>query len=224
MKNQNMIMLTTLFLLVFKFAHSQSRFEQQTQIDRFQLSKEKRPVLILIDFQKAFDDSTYWGHRNNPDAESNAAKLLAAWRKLNLPIIHIRHCSKNSKGRFGKESPGNQFKDILQPLAGEPIVEKNVNSAFIGTDLKSRLESMKAEQIVITGLTTDHCVSTTTRMSGNYGFETYLVSDATATFDKRGFDGKIYPAEVVHETELAIVHDGWFATVATTKQILSKLE
>ncbi|WP_457832140.1 isochorismatase family protein, partial [Staphylococcus aureus] len=81
---------------------------------------------------------------------------------------------------------GNEFKDIVKPTDDEPIVKKNVNSAFIGTDLKEQLDNRKITKLVIVGLTTDHCISTTTRMAGNFGFDTYLVSDATATFNKKG--------------------------------------
>ena len=110
---------------------------------------------------------------------------------------------------------GNEFKDLVSPIKGEPIIKKNVNSAFIGTDLKEQLDNAKITKLVIVGLTTDHCVSTTTRMAGNLGYETYLVSDATATFNKKGIDGQNYSAELIHDTALASLNQE-FATIVTT--------
>ena len=95
------------------------------------------------------------------------------------------------------------------------IIKKKVNSAFIGTDLKEQLDSLKIKKLVIVGLTTDHCISTTTRMAGNLGFDTFLVSDATATFNKKGLDGQVYSAELIHATALASLNDE-FATIVTT--------
>ncbi len=181
------------------------------------------PALILIDIQKGFDDIAYWGgHRNNPQAEKNAGKLLQFWRKNHLPVFHIKHCSINPDSRLAEGKPGNEFHDLVKPLSGEIIIKKNVNSAFIGTDLQQQLDNNGIKTLVIAGLTTDHCISTSVRMAGNYGYETFVISDATATFDKSGPDGKKYTAEIIHETALASLHNE-FATVFTTDKLISLL-
>ena len=180
------------------------------------ISKSDRPALILIDIQKGFDDLAYWGgERNNPDAENNAALLLELWRFNQLPIFHIKHCSSNPQSLLNELNAGNEFKEMVKPISGEPIIKKNVNSAFIGTDLKQKLDEQKINTVVIVGLTTDHCVSTTTRMAGNLGFETFVVSDATATFNKTGIDGQKFSAALMHETALASLNVE-FARVVTT--------
>jgi nicotinamidase-related amidase len=181
------------------------------------ISKEDKPALILIDIQKGFEDLAYWGgQRNNPTAEKNSGELLKQWRASNLPVFHIQHCSSNPKSLLHESHVGNEFKDLVKPTDNEPVIKKNVNSAFIGTDLKQQLDKAGITKLVIVGLTTDHCVSTTTRMAGNFGYETYLVSDATATFNKKGIDGQNYSAELIHDTAIASLK-GEFATIVTTK-------
>lgn len=107
----------------------------------------------------------------------------------------------------------------MAPRSGEPVINKNVNSAFIGTDLEKQLRDRGIRTVVVTGLTTDHCVATTARMAGNLGFDTYVVSDATATFDREGADGKRYSAEEVHAVNLASLNQE-FAKVVTTNALL----
>ena len=180
------------------------------------ISKSDRPALILIDIQKAFDNLDYWGgQRNNLEAEKNASELLKLWRNKKLPVFHIKHCSSIKTSLLNETNVGNEFKDIVKPIDGEPIIKKNVNSAFIGTDLKERLDNEKISKLVIVGLTTDHCVSTTTRMAGNFGYDTFVVSDATATFNKKGIDGHNYSAELIHDTALASLNEE-FASIITT--------
>ncbi len=177
-------------------------------------------ALILIDIQNGFDELAFWGgSRNNPQAEKNASELLNAWRAKKLPLFHIRHDSIVPGSRLTPGQRGNEIKDAVKPLLGEPVIGKNVNSAFIGTDLKERLDRAGITSVVIVGLTTDHCVSTTARMAGNYVYKTVVVDDATATFDRKGKDGKVYAADVIHNTTLASLHDE-FATVLSTSELL----
>lgn len=179
------------------------------------------PALIIIDVQQGFDQPK-WGERNNPDAELQISKLLTTWRKLKLPVIHIQHLSSSPSSTFYPGTSGVEFKEIVKPVAGELIIQKNVNSAFIGTNLESYLRDNQIEQVIITGLTTPHCVSTTTRMSGNLGFETYIVSDATAAFELEGSDGTRYNAEQIHNITLATLHNE-FATIVTAQEILDAI-
>jgi nicotinamidase-related amidase len=179
-------------------------------------------ALILIDIQKGFDDPL-WGRRNNPDAETNIAALLYAWRQTGRPIFHVQHLSQAAHSPLRAGSPGSEIKDIVLPQGGEPIIQKRVNSAFIGTDLNERLQREGITTLLIAGLTTNHCVETTTRMAGNLGFLTYLVSDATATFDRKGPDGVLHTAEEIQAMTLANLHQE-FATIVTTGDVLQNLD
>jgi nicotinamidase-related amidase len=177
-------------------------------------------ALIIVDVQKGMDDPRM-GKRNNRNAEDNIAKLLKVWRTANRPIFHIQHDSRSKDSPFSPSSSGHEIKGVVAPRAAEPVIHKNVSSAFIATDLEKQLHSRGIRTIVIVGLETDHCVSTTARMAGDLGFETYVVSDATATFERNSPDGRHFDAEDVHAVSLAGLN-GEFAKIVETTDILSR--
>jgi len=175
--------------------------------------------LLLIDVQKGFDDPK-WGVRNNPDAEKNIERLLEAWRTQGQPVIHVQHRSTEPDSPLRPGTAGCEFKPEGEPREGEAIFGKSVNSAFIGTSLEEHLRGNGIDHLVIAGFTTDHCVSTTTRMAGNLGFPTILVSDATATFDRKGLDGAQLSADEIHRVHLASLN-GEFCQVMSTAEVLA---
>ncbi|KQB42753.1 cysteine hydrolase family protein [Flavobacterium aquidurense] len=182
--------------------------------------RDQNTALILIDVQKGFNEEDFWGgNRNNKDAETKMSQILEQWRKLKLPVFHIVHSSIHPDSKLHPSHPGFEIKDEVKPVTGEPVITKNVNSAFIGTDLKERLDILGIRKLVIAGLTTNHCVSTTTRMAGNLGFDVYLIADATATFDRIGINGEKYDSELVHQISLASLHKE-FAEVIATQTLL----
>jgi nicotinamidase-related amidase len=179
------------------------------------------PTLLVIDVQRAFEDPA-WGPRNNPGAEEAIAEAIAGWRAHGAPVVHVRHESTGPEGRFVPGTAGADFRPEAQPRAGEPVITKHVNSAFIGTDLEARLRDAGADTVALVGLTTDHCCSTTARMAANLGFTTWVLGDAMATFDRVGPDGEAFPAETMHRAALASLH-GEFAEVLSTRAALERL-
>ncbi|OEH91149.1 cysteine hydrolase family protein [Bacillus solimangrovi] len=182
--------------------------------------KKQKKALIIVDVQKAFDDKK-WGMRNNLNAEENISKILQLWRRKGWLVFHIQHTSDSHNSVFHPENQGFAIKEIVKPINNETIITKKVNSSFIGTNLEELLKVNEVATVVITGLTTPHCVSTTTRMSGNLGFDTYLISDATASFGMKDQNGTYYDPETIHNLSLVTLHDE-FATILDTEQFISK--
>ena len=182
----------------------------------------RHAALLIIDVQQGFDASS-WGRRNNPQMEARIVELLDAWRASNRPVIHAKHMSIDPTSPLRPGQPGNDFKAQVTPMPGEYVIEKSVNSCFIGTPLESQLRGRGYDTLVIVGMMTNHCVSTTTRMAGNLGFDAWIVSDATATFDRVGPDGVTYSAEQIHAIALADLH-GEFGVVVDTATVLAAIK
>ena len=130
-------------------------------------------VLLPIDMQQAFD-SAPWPRRWNEAVDGNGLALIRRWREAGRPIIHVRHDSVIDGSSLAPGSTGNRLRPGFEPLAGEPLVSKSVNSAFIGTDLDLRLRRLGARHVVAFGISTDMCVSTTIRTGANMGWDMVL--------------------------------------------------
>ncbi|KAJ5100351.1 hypothetical protein N7456_006403 [Penicillium angulare] len=215
-------------------------------------------ALILIDNQSAFthpDNLSDWGTgRSNPLYEVNIQALLLAFRSARtasstfMEVIHIFHSSVTPGSPLHPSHPNNGIRplDFATPASdgSEPVFWKSVNSSFIGTDLEAHLREKNIRQIIVAGLTTDHCVSTTVRMAANLGVvdrmldegpvkiksdgthvkdvrvqkgRIVLVPDATATFGKGGFD-----AETVHAVSVASL-DGEFCEAIGAEEVVKML-
>lgn len=184
---------------------------------------KKNPALLLVDIQKAFLEKDYPGLiRNNENAEFICGKILKKWRTLDLPIIHVRHSSTNPESKLHKSRPGFEFNDYVTPLETEMVLTKEVNSAFIGTNLENILIKSHIDTLVIVGMTTNHCISTTVRMSGNLGFDTYLISDSTACYNTKGINGEIIDCNTIYNSALASLQEE-FATVIDYKELFDIL-
>ena len=184
-------------------------------------------ALLLIDVQRGVDVLEHWGgptgRRNNPDAEAVMGDVLRGFRSAGLPVAFTRHDSREAASplKFSLDT-GDQL-DGFEPVAGEIVVEKDVNSGFVGTSLEVQLRRAGVGRLVIAGFFTNMCVETTTRMAGNLGFDTYLVHDGCATTNRVGPDGVDHDPELVHQMTVANLH-GEFCTAITGADAVGLLD
>jgi nicotinamidase-related amidase len=177
----------------------------------------KNSALLIIDMQQAMQGSAA-GSRNNPDAERNMATLLETWRNNKAIVVHVRHISRSATSPFRPGQPGCDFQTLFQPLASEHVVEKNIPDAFVNSGLERWLLAREIRSVVIVGVSTNNSVESTARTSGNLGFETFVVSDATFAFAKKDYDGVSRTAAEVHAMSLANLA-GEYATIITAEAL-----
>jgi nicotinamidase-related amidase len=177
------------------------------------------PALIVIDVQNGIDESNYWGgNRNNSFAEENIAYLIEYWKKKKMPIIFVKHDSISSHSPFYPGQSGNDFKEFIAPEANDVVISKSTANAFVNTSLEDELSLKGIKELVIVGFVTNNSVEATARMAGDLGYKTFVVSDATACFDKVGVNDVMYGAELIHLISLSNLK-GEYADILNTTQL-----
>lgn len=201
-------------------------------------------ALLVIDMQRDFCAPGGYADCAGLDIQRLRApipliqRLLAAARKLGLPVIHTREGHRadlsdlteskrlratNAGAAIGSQGPlgrllvrgeyGHDLIDELQPLTGEPVVDKPGYSAFASTDLELLLRNRGITALVLSGVTTEVCVSSTLRDAVERGYACTLVSDACAS-----------PYPELHAAALAMVEveGGVFGRVCDSRQLLEE--
>jgi nicotinamidase-related amidase len=175
------------------------------------LPKLNDACLVLIDLQNEY----LAGPIALPDAKAavaNAAGLLARARECGASIFHVAHRGRPG-GLFDRTAERGAIVAALSPLADEPVIEKELPNAFAGTDLQARLAATGRKNIVLAGLMTHMCVSSTARAALDLGFRITIDADCCATRDLPDGRGGTIPAATIHDVALAELSDR-FAIIA----------
>lgn len=183
-------------------------------------------ALLVIDIQRGFDDTGFWGPTTNPACERNVAALAAAWQRGGEPIVVVRHDSVSDGSPLEIGTPGNALVDVVAAIEPALFVTKDVNSAFYGDpDLDVWLRTEGISELVVCGIQTNMCVETTARMAGNLGYDVTMVLDATRTFDLStdvaGLGTVTRTADELMATTALDLQAGGFARIATTASLTS---
>ncbi|WP_448850740.1 cysteine hydrolase family protein [Corynebacterium sp. 335C] len=180
----------------------------------------RRPALVAVDVQHAFDDAAFWGRGDNPACEDRIADLLRLWRARGWPVVVVRHDSADPASPLAPGATGHALKGIVDGPR-DLLVRKSVNSAFHGEpDLDAWLRAEGCDAVAVCGITTNHCCETTARVGGNLGHDVTFVLDATRTFDRVGPDGRTIPAETLAAVTAANLH-GEFADVVDAAGLIA---
>lgn len=176
--------------------------------------------LVILDVQDAIDQPI-WDGKNNPDYVAVIQRLLVHWRKNEWPVLYIKHDEPSSTSSYYSHGPWNDIKQDVAPIAGEAIVVKQQNCAFIGTDLDAILRGMQANYLVLTGVVIHNSMDATVRAGKALGYNIILPSDATTAVPVTGPDGKSWDAATVYDLTLAIL-GGEYAEVMTSDDVIAR--
>ncbi|MCC7321944.1 MAG: cysteine hydrolase [Rubellimicrobium sp.] len=180
-----------------------------------------RTALVVIDMQEEMATRTRSGRdRANPGAEAHIADLLALFRARGLPVVHVHHDEPGSPVAFGQ--PGGAVMDCARPAPGEQVFVKSASSAFAGTGLDAWLRRQGIGRIVLVGAVAAFCVTTSTRVASDLGFQVILPGDALVGFDIPAHDGGRIDAATVLRVTLSLLGAD-FAQLVTTADVAGLL-
>lgn len=181
----------------------------------------EQSVLLVVDVQDSFKLGSRWERRGNPKFEENLDRLLQTYRAAGLPVIFVLH--NDPDPGFEPGNPLVRLMDFLKPAPGEPTIVKNTRNSFTSTNLQDLLAERGAKRIVVTGISTEQCCETTTRVAADLGYDVDFVTEATQTFPINNPEtGEVLtPDEIFRRTEFVL--RGRFARIATVDRLVEEL-
>jgi nicotinamidase-related amidase len=181
----------------------------------------ERSALLVVDVQDSFQATPRWERRSNPRFEENVDRLVQAYRAAGLPVIFVLHTDPDPG--FETTSPFFKLMDFLQPEPGDPVIVKTTRNAFTSTNLQELLRARGVERLVVTGIQTEQCCETTTRLAADLGYDVDFVTEATRTFPITDPEtGEVLSTdEIVRRTEFVL--RGRFARIATVEGLAAEL-
>lgn len=167
--------------------------------------------VVLIDLQNEYLSGPIAVPSANA-AIASAARLLSRARDSGAPVFHVAHRGRPG-GLFDRDANRGRIVDALAPLPGEPVIERTLPNAFAGTELQRLLAASGRKNIVLAGLMTHMCVSSTARAALDLGFRITIDANSCATRDLPDGRGGTIAAQTVHDVALAELSDR-FAIIA----------
>ncbi len=185
-------------------------------------------ALLVIDMQADFCGPGGYVDRMGYDLSLTRGPIepirgvMAAFRAWGGEVLHTREGWRSRRigdaGPCGRilvrGEPGWEIIPELAPLPGEPVVDKPGKGAFCATDLELVLRTRGVRNLVLAGITTDVCVSTTMREANDRGFECLLLTDCCGATDRGNHEAAI---------RMVTMQGGVFGAVAPSAALLAAI-
>lgn len=170
--------------------------------------KSQKTALIVIDVQ-----NFYWREESHEEYIKNLKDIIEHARKNGLHVIYVKHV-------WGDDPSDVIFniREEIKPQDTESTVIKRTPGSFFHTDLEELLQSKGIENVIITGMKTNHCCDTTTREACARGYKTLIIKEGVRTFDLKGIDGQVIPRETIQYVTLSILQG--FAECISTEDYM----
>jgi len=179
-------------------------------------------ALLLIDVQKDYFPGGRMELAGANEAGKAAGRLLADFRRQELPVIHVQHIStREGAGFFLTGTDGVNFHESVAPRENEIVIQKNFPNSFRSTELESTLQKGGIKQLVICGMMSHMCVSATVRAAFDLGYPGIVAHDACATRSLT-FEGSEISADYVHAVSMAAL-DSLYAHVTRCDEVVKGL-
>ncbi len=185
----------------------------------------KQPIahsaLLVIDAQDSFKSGKRWARRSNHEFEQNVGELIRAYREAGLPVVFVLHTDDDPE--FRQTSEYFKLMDFIERRPDEPLLVKNTRNAFTSTDLQQRLDALGVRRVVVTGIQTEQCCETTTRVAADLGYDVDFVTEATMTFPIANAESgdELSTDEIIRRTEFVL--RGRFARIARTEEVVAEV-
>lgn len=150
----------------------------------------------------------------------NLKALIHFCRGKNIKIVYVKHVTHSKRSNFFQEgTEGAEIMEEIKPQEDEILIVKHTPGAFFNTKLDETLKGWGIENLILTGMRTEHCCDTTTREAHALGYRNYFVSDCTATFDIVDKEREQIPREEIQRMTETILSNG-FATVLSSENLM----
>ncbi|MBO1413081.1 cysteine hydrolase family protein [Streptomyces sp. FH025] len=188
-------------------------------------------ALLVIDVQESFRRQERWAAVSNPGIVGQVNKLVAHTRAEGDLVVWILHTEPGGGTAFDPALGHVRLIDGLVPSEGEPVITKTSHNAFTTTNLQQLLTERGIRELVVSGIRTEQCCETTTRVAADLGYDVTFVTDATATHPIEHRDAPagrslaeiladprtLSTDEITARTEYAL--SGRFARIATVEEL-----
>jgi len=181
-------------------------------------------ALIVVDIQNEYyAGKNFRGQMVIPDGDKvlkNSQKLVSYAHQKGMQVYFVRHIAPKDSPLFAEGSVYARFHQDLQPSARDAIITKATPSSFVGTDLDAQLKKKGIKKVIVIGLMTHMCISSTARDAVPLGYNVIIPEDATATRDLDDGQGGVVDHKALQRAALAGVADV-FAEIMTTKDVMA---